>query len=57
MQIIQFLKSAYNQECYRNLKSKEHEKILHPDIAEVAYNKVGTVEKAAEAFEVTGLFK
>lgn len=53
------LKMAYNQECDRYIKSKQLEKILQTDIAELfknAFNRVATVEKGVRGFEVTGIF-
>lgn len=53
------LKIAYNQECDRYIKTKQYEKILQTDIADLfknAYNRTATVEKGVRAFEVTGIF-
>ncbi|XP_023310433.1 uncharacterized protein LOC111691596 [Anoplophora glabripennis] len=53
------LKTAYNTECSKYLKSHPHEKITPFEVAELfnnAYMRVATLEKAAKGFQVTGIW-
>lgn len=53
------LKSAFNNECDKYLKSHAFEKITPYEIAELfnkAYSRIATPEKAIKGFEATGIF-
>lgn len=53
------LKTAYNVECDKYLKSHPGEKITTKEIAEIfnkAYSRIATPEKAIKGFETTGIY-